>query len=152
MSTPLIVENTITINAPAAKVWDLLVNPEQTRKYMFGCETVSDWQVGSPLLWRGEYEGRQMVFVKGDIVRIEPGKLLVYTVIDPNNTSIPDVPENYLTVTYALAEENGKTILTVSQGDFATVAQGQKRYEETYNNGEGWNPILVQIKALAEAE
>lgn len=150
MSTPLIVENTITINAPAEKVWDLLVNPQQTKKYMFGCETVSDWQVGSPLLWEGEYEGSKMVFVKGDIVRIEPSKLLVYTVIDPNNTSIPDVPENYLTVTYALAEDNGKTILTVSQGDFATVAQGQKRYEETYNNGEGWNPILVQVKALAE--
>jgi len=150
MSTSLIVENSITINAPADKVWDLLVNPEQTKKYMFGCETVSDWQVGSPLLWQGEYEGNKMVFVKGDIVRIEPGKLLVYTVIDPNNASIPDVPENYLTVTYALAEDDGKTILTVSQGDFATVAQGQKRYEETYNNGEGWNPILVQIKALAE--
>lgn len=150
MSAPLIVENIISIKAPAAKVWDLLVNPEQTKKYMFGCETVSDWQVGSPLLWRGEYEGQQMVFVKGDIVRIEPGKLLVYTVIDPNNANIPDVPENYLTVTYALAENDGKTALTVSQGDFATVAQGQKRYEETYNNGEGWNPILVQIKALAE--
>lgn len=150
MSAPLIVENIISINAPAAKVWDLLVNPEETKKYMFGCETVSDWQVGSPLLWRGEYEGQQMVFVKGDIVRIEPGKLLVYTVIDPNNANIPDVPENYLTVTYALAEDDGKTALTVSQGDFATVAQGQKRYEETYNNGEGWNPILVQIKALAE--
>jgi hypothetical protein len=30
------------------------------------------------------------------------------------------------------------------------VADGQKRYEDSYNGGEGWNPILVQIKALAE--
>lgn len=150
MST-LFVENTITIKAPAATVWDLLVNPQQTKKYMFGCETVSDWKVGSPLLWKGVYEGNEMVFVKGDIVAIEPGKLLVYTVIDPNSTTIPDVPENYLTVTYALAEDNGQTVLTVSQGDFATVADGEKRYKETYNNGDGWNPILVQIKALAEA-
>jgi len=152
MSTPLVVENTITINAPASTVWDLLVNPQQTRKYMFGCETVSDWQAGSPLLWKGVYEGNEMVFVKGDIVAIEPGKLLVYTVIDPNSSTIPDVPENYLAVTYALAEAGGQTVLTVSQGDFATVADGERRYTETYNNGEGWNPILVQIKALAEAE
>lgn len=152
MSNPLIVENSITINAPASKVWDALVNPEQTKKYMFGCETVSDWQVGSPLLWKGVYEGNEMVFVKGDIVAIEPGKLLVYTVIDPNSTTIPDLPENYLTVTYALAEDNGQTVLTVTQGDFATVADGEKRYTETYNNGEGWNPILVQIKALVEGE
>ncbi len=150
MSTPLVVENTITINAPSATVWNLLVNPAETKKYMFGCEATSDWQVGSPLLWKGVYEGNEMVFVKGEVVRIEPGKLLVYTVIDPNNPNMPDVPENYLTVTYALAEDNGQTILTVSQGDFATVADGEKRYTETYNNGEGWNPILVQIKALAE--
>jgi len=152
MSTPLVVENNITINAPAAEVWDILVNPQQTKKYMFGCETVSDWQVGSSLLWKGVYEGTEMVFVKGDIVRIDPPTLLMYTVIDPNSTTIPDVPENYLTVTYALAENDGQTTLTVSQGDFSTVADGQKRYTETYNNGDGWNPILVQIKAIAEEE
>ncbi|HWB27203.1 MAG TPA: SRPBCC domain-containing protein [Chitinophagaceae bacterium] len=150
MSTPLIVENSIEIHAPAEKVWDLLVNPEQTKKYMFGCETVSDWKVGSPLLWRGVYAGNEMVFVKGNIVIIEPPKLLVYTVIDPNNTAIPDIPENYLAVTYALSENDGITTLTVSQGDFSTVAEGEKRYIDTYNNGEGWNPILAQVKALAE--
>src|SRR5690349_17371802 len=94
------VQNTITINATAAKVWDALVNPEQTKKYMFGCETVSDWQPGSALLWRMEYEGQ--------------------------------------------------TILTVTQGDYNTVAEGERRYQEAYNNGEGWNPIMVQIKEVAE--
>jgi len=38
----LIVQNTVTINATPAKVWDALVNPAQTKKYMFGCETVSE--------------------------------------------------------------------------------------------------------------
>ena len=49
MTDQLTVQNSITINAAPAVVWDALVNPEQTKKYMFGCETVSDWQVGSPL-------------------------------------------------------------------------------------------------------
>lgn len=150
MSQPLMITNNISINAPASTVWDALVNPAQTKKYMFGCETVSDWKKGSELLWRGEYEGKAMVFVKGQIVKIEPGKLLVYTVIDPNNPSIPDIPENYLTVTYLLKEENGATVLTVTQGDYSTVAEGEKRYKDSYNNGEGWNPILVQIKKLVE--
>jgi len=61
MSEPLIVKNSITINAPAAKVWNALVNPEETKKYMFGCETVSDWQVGSPLIWEMEYEGKPFI-------------------------------------------------------------------------------------------
>ncbi|MEP7168072.1 MAG: SRPBCC domain-containing protein [Bacteroidota bacterium] len=149
MEKELIVKNSITINAPLSKVWDALVNPEQTKKYMFGCETVSDWKPGSPLLWRGSYEGKEMVFVKGNIVKIEPEKLLAYTTIDPNST-IADIPENYLTVTYNLEAQNGQTILTVTQGNYATVADGDKRYKEAFNNGEGWNPILVEIKKLLE--
>jgi uncharacterized protein YndB with AHSA1/START domain len=149
-SSPLIITNEIEISAPASKVWDALVNPEKTKIYMFGCETVSDWNPGSELLWRGNYEGKEMIFVKGEVVDIKPGKHLKYTTIDPNST-IDDVSENYLWVTYDLEETNGKTKLTVRQGDYATVAEGEKRYQESYNNGEGWNPILVQIKKLVEA-
>lgn len=149
MSKPLEIVNSIEILAPAAKVWEVLVNPSQTKKYMFGCETVSDWKKGSQLLWRGEYEGKEMIFVKGTILDIQPQKLLVYTTIDPN-TDIDDKSENYLTVTYRLEEKNGQTNFTVTQGDYSTVADGERRYQESYNNGEGWNPILVQIKKIAE--
>lgn len=150
MSQPLIVRSSIKIHAPAAKVWDLLTNPEQTKKYMFGCGALSDWAVGSPLIWKGNFNGVELVAVKGTVTGIRPGEFLAYTTFDPNST-IPDVPENYVTVTYTLTETSGETLLEVTQGDFAGVADGQRRYEETYNNGEGWNPILVQIKALAEA-
>ncbi|MDQ3018043.1 MAG: SRPBCC domain-containing protein [Bacteroidota bacterium] len=149
MADKLIVVNTITIDAPASKVWNALVNPEETKKYMFGCETVSDWNVGSELLWRGEYEGQDMVFVKGNIVALEPDKLLSYTVIDPNNTELADIPENYLTVTYELKEENGETQLIVTQGDYATVGNGKQRYEDTVESG-GWQSILDRIKELVE--
>jgi uncharacterized protein YndB with AHSA1/START domain len=149
MNKPLIVKNIIKINAPASKVWDLLINPAQTKKYMFGCETVSDWKKGSVLEWKLNYEGKDMVAVKGNIISIEPEKSLAYTTIDPNST-IEDIPENYLTVTYDLAEENSQTLLTVTQGDYLKVADGERRYQEAYNGGEGWNPILVEIKKLAE--
>ena len=143
------VQNTITINAPATKVWDLLTNGEQTKKYMFGCETVSDWQPGSPLLWRMNYEGKELVPVKGTVLKIVPNQLLRYTVIDPN-AAYQDTPENHLNVTYQLVEANGATTLTVTQDGFEGAADGDKRYQDVYNNGDGWNPILVQIKALAE--
>jgi uncharacterized protein YndB with AHSA1/START domain len=149
MKNELLVKNTITINATPAKVWDALTNPEQTKKYMFGCETVSDWKKGSALLWKGSYEGKEIIFVKGEILEIEPEKKLVYTTIDPNS-NIDDVSENYLTVTYNLTEESGKTVLTVTQGDYSKVAEGEKRYAEAYNGGEGWNPILAEIKKLVE--
>ncbi|HJW29273.1 MAG TPA: SRPBCC domain-containing protein, partial [Saprospiraceae bacterium] len=83
MATPQTIESEITIKATKDKVWDALVNPEQTKKYMYGCEPVSDWAPGSPLLWNGEYEGKVMTFVKGNIVTIRPDEYLEYTVIDP---------------------------------------------------------------------
>jgi uncharacterized protein YndB with AHSA1/START domain len=151
MLTPLFIQNSINIKAPVAQVWNALTNPEETKKYMFGCETVSDWQPGSSLLWKGSYEGKEMIFVKGNIVSIKPGISLVYTVFDPNST-MEDIPENYLTVTYDLSEENAETILLVSQGDYSSVADGERRYAESYNGGQGWNPILLEIKKILEAK
>ena len=147
----LIVKNEIVINAPASKVWDALTNPEQTKKYMFGCQTVSDWKIGSSLLWKGSYEGKEMVFVKGDIVDIQPEKFLAYTVIDPNNKTLEDIPENYLTVTCSLTEENNQTVLTITQGDYSKVGDGENRYKHTIDGG-GWQPILEEIKKLVEAD
>ncbi|MGI4022488.1 MAG: SRPBCC domain-containing protein [Janthinobacterium lividum] len=144
-----VVKSVIIIDASVSSVWDALVNPEKTKIYMFGCETVSDWNVGSDLLWKGNYEGEEMVFVKGKIVSIEPEKLLKYTVIDPFAT-YPDIPENYLNVTYALSEQGSQTTLTVIQDGFETAAEGEKRYKDIYNNGEGWNSILAEIKKVAE--
>ncbi len=149
MTPPLIVQNKISITAPAEKVWDVLTNPEQTKKYMFGCEAISEWTLGSPLVWKGELEGKEAIFVKGAVIGIDQNKSLEYTVIDPNS-DMPDTPENYLNVTYQLEGSGGITELTVTQSGFEHAANGQKRYEETYNNGEGWNPILVQIKKIAE--
>lgn len=145
----MIVENTITINAPAEKVWDVLTNPQQTKRYMFGCETVSNWKPGSPLIWQMQYEGKDFVPVKGTIVKIDPNKYLHYTVIDPNS-SMPDIPENYLSVEYALAPQGNNTELKVTQSGFEHAANGEARFKEAYNNGEGWNPIMVQIKQIAE--
>jgi uncharacterized protein YndB with AHSA1/START domain len=147
--TKLVVKSEIIINAPAAKVWDALTKPEQTKKYMFGCETVSDWKAGSELLWKGSYEGKEMVFVKGRIVEIKSPGLLKYTVIDAN-ASYPDIPENHLNVTYEVTAQGSQTKLVVTQDGFEGAAESEKRYKDTYNNGEGWNPVLVQIKKIVE--
>jgi len=151
MEKELFVKNEISINAPATMVWDVLTNPAQTKKYMYGCETVSDWKAGSPLLWKGEWEGKEMVFVKGNIVTIAPGSLLAYTTIDPNNPAMEDTAGNYLTVTYQLTEANGGTHLVVTQGDYTKVADGEKRYNDAVSQG-GWGALLEKIKTIAEEQ
>ena len=149
MNTPLFVSNEITINAPASTVWAALTQPEWTKQYMFGCEPITDWKPGSSLLWKGTFNGAEIVAVKGQVVRFEPNHDLIYTVIDPNNPAIPDLPENYLTVTCRLTERDGATHFFVSQGDYNKVADGENRYKHTVDGG-GWSPILDQIKQLLE--
>lgn len=146
---PLIVRNSITIQATPERIWNILVKPEYTRKYMFNCEPRSGWKSGDELLWHGTREGKTMVFVKGSIVSINPPIALSYTTFDPNST-LADVPENYLTVSCQLKQLGNSTELTISQGDYAAVGNGEQRYADTMAGG-GWDSILVQIKQLAES-
>ena len=71
-----------TIDAPVAKVWDALVNPEMIKLYMFGAVAESDWKEGSPIVWKGEYEGRKYED-KGVIQKLQPERLLQYTHFSP---------------------------------------------------------------------
>ncbi|MGZ7042084.1 MAG: SRPBCC family protein, partial [Thermoanaerobaculia bacterium] len=90
-----------TINAPVDRVRDALVKPEIIKQYMFGTNVVSDFRKGSPIVWKGEWEGRKYED-KGKILEIEPRRLLKYTHFSPL-TGEPDVPENYHTVTIELS-------------------------------------------------
>ena len=144
MEKELIVKKSVTLNADISKVWDALTNPERTKNYMFGCEALSDWKVGSPLIWKGAADGK--VYVKGNIVKIQHEKLLQYTTFDPNS-DFEDVPSNYLTVTIELSPEKGQTTLSVTQGDFAGVENGEKRYNDTIG---GWDYALKGLKEVVE--
>jgi len=51
MPKNLVAQASLSIGAPAAKVWDALVNPQLIKQYMFGTTVASDWQEGSPITW-----------------------------------------------------------------------------------------------------
>ena len=55
----LVAEAETKINVPVSKVWDALTNPDQIKKYFFGTNAISDWKVGSPLEFKGEWEGKE---------------------------------------------------------------------------------------------
>jgi uncharacterized protein YndB with AHSA1/START domain len=144
----MFIQNTVLINASAEKVWDALTNPEQTKKYMFGCEAISEWTVGSPIVWKGLFDGKEIIAVKGYIQAFEKFKLLGYSVFDPH-ASYADILENYTTVTCRLTKAGEQIRLEINQGDFSKVAEGQKRYDESMAGG-GWRSILDQIKVICE--
>ncbi|WP_106793209.1 SRPBCC domain-containing protein [Aquimarina sp. Aq78] len=143
----MMIEKEIQFNANKEKVWGLLTNPTITKQYMYGCEVISDWEVESLILWKGQTEdGKEVTYVKGKIVECKKGELVTFTMFDPN-MEIEDIPENYLSLTYDLKEKNNKTILKLTQGNFATVALGEKRYKESLK---GWEMVIPIMKQIVE--
>ena len=146
MEKSLFVENEILINSTLEEVWDTLVNPEKTKIYMYTCEVICDWKIEDEMLWKGSQDG--VIYVKGYLEEFEPLRKMKYSVIDPNG-KYPDVPENYLHVTYTLQPMDDGILLSVSQGDYSSVQEGESRYKDTVKDG-GWQPVLEAIKDLVE--
>lgn len=141
MNETLTAQASIDINASPSRVWEGLTNPDLVRQYLFGAEVVSDWKVGSPLIYRGEWEG-SMYEDTGEIIQIEPGKLLQATYYSPL-TGLPDLPENYMLITYALEETPTGTQLTVTQ---ARCRSEEARAQSESN----WQMVLANLKQLLE--
>jgi len=132
---------TIEVNASNAEVWDSLINPEQIKKYLFGTNTHCDWKVGSPIRFTGEWEGKTYED-KGTILAIENEKLLSYDYWS-NFSGVPDVPENYQIVTFQLKDDDGKTLLSLTQRNI--------RSEEAKSHSEeNWKMVLNSLKELVE--
>ena len=130
-----------TIHAPVAKVWQALVNPEIIKQYLFNTEVISDWKVGSPITYRGEWEGKAFED-KGEILEIEPEKVLKSTHWSPLS-GVPDSPENYHTVTYTLSAHDDSTEVTITQDNNATE-------QEKAHSEKNWETVLAGMKKLLE--
>jgi uncharacterized protein YndB with AHSA1/START domain len=130
-----------TIQATSAKVWQALTQPALIKQYLFGTEVTTDWQVGSAITYKGVWEGKAYED-KGEILQIEPEKLLVSTFWSALS-SLPDLPENYNTVRYELTPADSGTKLTVTQDNNAT--------QDDATHAEGnWNMVLDGLKKLLE--
>ena len=56
--TGIVATAEIDIAAEPDRVWETLTDPAAVKQWMFGTELDTDWQVGSPIVWKGEYEGK----------------------------------------------------------------------------------------------
>jgi uncharacterized protein YndB with AHSA1/START domain len=142
MNETYLAKTSISIDAPREKVWEALTKPELIKQYLFGTEVATDWQVGSPITYKGTWEGKPYED-KGVVLVNEPGKLLVSTFWS-SLSGVPDLPENYQTVRYELSSENDGTRLTLTQ-DNNDSEEGARHSEQN------WNMVLEGLKKLLEA-
>jgi len=142
MNNTLIAKATITIAAPASKVWEALIDPERIKQYLFGADVISDWKEGSPISYKGTYQGKAYED-KGAVLKAEREKLLLITHWSPLSGTT-DSPENYHKVSYELVtDNNSSTQLTITQDNNSTA-------EEQAQNAKFWQTVLEGIKKLLE--
>ena len=132
----------IDINAPLARVWTALTDPALVARYMMGAKVETDWQVGHPITWRGEFKGKPYQD-KGTIKAVEAGRRLVVTHWSPLS-GLDDEPGNYHTVGYELAPAGDGTLLTLTQENLTGASEEQSR--------RNWLPVRDGLKQVAEAK
>ena len=77
MDKNLIASSNINIQSTPEKVWDVLTNTVEIKKYLFGSEVITDWKIGSPIVFQGEYDG-QKYKDKGNVIENKKNELLKY--------------------------------------------------------------------------
>ncbi len=128
------------INATVEKVWDALTNPAIVKQYFFGTTLITDWKVGSTIVFQGEWDGNSYED-KGIIQSYVANQRVVYSYLS-SWSGLEDAPENYLTITYEVNEENGGTALTITQTNFDE--------EKAKHSEESWASIMEGMKKLVE--
>jgi len=141
MKKNLIARASVMINAPASKVWAAITSPTILKPLYFGADIITDWKVGSPIFYRGLWEGKPYED-KGTILKFEPEKLLVSTHWSPLS-GVPDTLENYHTVSYILTRKKDGTEVTITQDNNAS--EDEKQHSDQF-----WQALLDGLKKHIE--
>lgn len=134
----------VDLAASAERVWRVLVEPDLVARYMHGTSLETDWQVGAPIVWRGEWQGKSYED-KGEVLEFSPPRRLAVTHWSPL-TGEPDQPGNYHHVTYEIEDlGQNRSRLTLTHGNSPT----QEAADAMVANG--WQPMLDSLRQVAEA-
>jgi uncharacterized protein YndB with AHSA1/START domain len=129
------------IGASPEDVWAALTDPQQIEKYMFGSRVETDWERGSQITWKGEYEGKPFED-HGKILEVERPRRLKVTHFSPTSGK-EDRPENYHTILYELDQDGGTTTVRLSQDNNASA-------EEADHSQSNWAKMLSGLKEVVE--
>jgi uncharacterized protein YndB with AHSA1/START domain len=130
---------TIEIEAPAEKVWKALTDPVSVKAYFFGTNLETDWSVGSPIFFRGEYEGKSYED-KGIVLSFDPYKEISYSYFS-SMSGLEESPDHYQTVKFGLTGENESTMLTVTQENLDSE-------ERANHSTKSWQYILKALETF----
>ncbi|MGJ4845765.1 SRPBCC family protein [Leifsonia sp. Le1] len=134
-------EATILIHADRDAVWHAITDPDLIAQYLYGTRVESEWTVGSPIVYRGEWEGKPYED-HGTILEFVPGERLVSSYYSPLSGK-PDVPESYQDVAYTLGSDGDDTRVTITQSGCADRAEADRM-------STNWASTLEGLRAVVE--
>ncbi len=133
----------VEVTAPVDKIWEALTNPETVKAYMFGTNVISRWEEGSPINWRGEWQGNHYE-EKGIITKLIAEKKLQYTRYN-DLSGLPDMPENYNLITIDLVAKGPEGLIVLTE-DNQSTQEAKERAESI------WKTILTNLKEIVEGK
>jgi uncharacterized protein YndB with AHSA1/START domain len=137
-------ESTVTILAPAKKVWLALTTPSLVKQWQYGSDLLTTWEVGTSIVFRNEWNG-QVFEQKGTVLEFSPESRLKYSLFVPR-PDLQDIPEHYFFMTYELAEGGGTTSLLVRQEDPRPSPPDES------SGGDDGPDVLSDLKELVEVK
>jgi uncharacterized protein YndB with AHSA1/START domain len=131
----------LDIRAPLSSVWDAITKPEIVKQYFFGTNLVTDWKVGSPLFFRGEWQGKTYED-RGTVLSFDPPKSLAYNYWS-SFSGIADDPALRQIIQFDLDAFDGSVRITIRQSNVDTQARAD-------HSATNWRSVLEALKHLLE--
>ncbi len=144
----VVAEVSVVAEAPTAAVWEALTDPDLAQRYTLGGARIeTDWQVGSPITWTGEWNGKTFED-RGEILQVEPERVLSYSHWSPMGGT-DDSPDNYHVVTIRLGDADGGTEVTLTQTNLTGgVTDEDRAHREEFEAN--WSTMLDGLREVVE--
>lgn len=134
--------SSVTVHTTPERAWSALTDPAQVKQYFFGTNLVTDWKPGSPVLFKGEWEGKPYED-RGTVLGFEPPRRLSFNYWS-NFSGTPDVAEQRQIIAYEVQPEGGGVRVTIKQSNCAS----QQAADDSAKN---WSVVLGGLKKLLES-
>ncbi len=141
MSSGYKINKEIKVKAHKSEVWKALTTPELITHYLMGAHVLSDWKVGSKIVYQGNFNGidfRDEGII--DILDVERRYQYSYW---SKNHGTENKPENYVSISYMIMDDNDGVIIKLTQSNYKSekIAKSMEYI---------WDLILGNLKMYLE--
>ena len=137
-------DSTVSISAPASKVWRALTIPDLVKQWQYGSDLLTTWEPGTPIIFRNEWNG-QVFEQKGTVLEFTPVSRVKYSLFFPR-PDLQDIPEHHFFMIYELTESNGVTTVLFRQEDPRPSPPDESTGGDKGPDVLSWLKELVELK------